>query len=132
MNNYDNNDLPERISPPYSGSSQPPVYDDYPSPYYRPAPQSQRDPSAGFGVASLVLGLISIFSVFFPFVPVVCSVSGIVLSIVSFQKSRQYGTEKPQTAFAGLICSIAAFIIHAASYLIFFGFFAWLSTQLPL
>ena len=126
---YDEDDLPERIPPSYSGNTEPMRSDHYRESYSHPAPGSQQDPAAGYGFACLVLGIVAVFSVFFSLISIICSVAAIVLYVISSQKSRDYGMEKPHTAIAGLVCAITALIIRAVSYLLFFGFFAWLSTQ---
>lgn len=124
---YDTFHMPERVNPDYTNkhgeSGQTPPYE-HRTPY-NPYPYNLSHPGSGNATASLIFGIIDIFFIFAPVLPVVLSVIGILLSVSAAEKSRLYGLPKPGTATAGLICSIAALVLHILLYTSFFTLAAW-------
>lgn len=77
------------------------------SPYAQPAVPVQQDgktPGKGAGVASLILGIISLALFCIPVVGLICALIGLILGIVSVSKSRKAG-KKCGAGIAGIICS---------------------------
>lgn len=78
--------------------------------------QPQKDPGHGLAIASLVLGIISLLSCCCVYLSVIVGVVGVVLAIISKNKSN---TGKMETmALAGMILSIVG-IVLAVGYIIF-------------
>ena len=81
------------------------------------APYAQ--PTNGLAVASLVLGILALFTFWFPFLGWVPVVLGLVLGIVALQ--RPYGRGM---AIVGVACSAIALIMKIGFWLLIIGLFA--------
>ncbi len=73
-------------------------------------PDSQGVPGKGAGIASLILGIISLASFCIPVFPAVVALVGMILGIVSVSKAGKAG-KKCGVGIAGLICSIIGLLI---------------------
>ncbi len=88
-------------------------------------PQSQYNPYAqpvksgeGFGVASLVLGIIALCVFVNPFVSIICGVLSLIFGLVG--RSKRISTGRPVgVATAGIVCSIVA--LSLSVFLIILG-----------
>ncbi len=77
---------------------------------YTPQPeQPVKDPGHGLAIASLVIGITSIYSCFCAYLAVILGIVGIVLAIISKSKSLTGKMEK--LALAGMILSILGVVI---------------------
>ena len=85
--------------------------------HYTPQPNvNEPDPGHGMAIASLVLGIVSILSCCCVYLSVVAGVVGVVLAILSKNKSKNNKFEG--LAIAGLICSIIGVVI-SVGYIIY-------------
>ena len=93
-------------------SYQPPQYQ---QPQYQPQypNQNPEDPGKGMGIASMVLGIIGLCTGWCWGVGAILGIIGIVLAIMSGNKSKQVGLKQNGLAIAGLVCSIIAVVCGA-------------------
>lgn len=111
MNNYPQD--PQNQQPQYPQQSyQPPQYQ---QPQYQPQypNQNPEDPGKGMGIASMVLGIIGLCTGWCWGVGAILGIIGIVLAIMSGNKSKQVGLKQNGLAIAGLVCSIIAVVCGA-------------------
>lgn len=121
MNNYpqdpQNQQNPQQYQQPQyqqylqQSYQQPP----YQQPQYQPQPQypAPEDPGRGMGIASMVLGIIGLCTGWCWGVGAVLGIVGIVLAIMSGNKSKQVGLKQNGLAITGLVCSIIAVVCGA-------------------
>lgn len=84
---------------------------------YTPQPNvNEPNPGHGLAIASLVLGIISIVSCCCVYLSVVAGVVGVVLAILSKNKSKDNKFEG--LAMAGLVCSIIGVVI-SVGYIVY-------------
>lgn len=84
---------------------------------YTPQPNvNEPDPGHGLAIASLVLGIVSLLSCCCVYLSVVAGVVGVVLAILSKNKSKENKFEG--MAMAGLVCSIIG-VVLSVGYIIF-------------
>ena len=83
-------------------------------PNQQPAPQSPDDPGKGMGIASLVLGIVGLCTGSLFGLGCVLGIVGIVLAVISGNKSSAVGLKRNGLAIAGLVCSIIAVVSGAA------------------
>ncbi len=62
-------------------------------------------PGKGLGIASMVLGILSILFWGSILLPIPCAIVGIILGTISLKKAKQVGTTNGM-AVAGIVCSI--------------------------
>ncbi|MCI5656583.1 MAG: DUF4190 domain-containing protein [Candidatus Pseudoruminococcus sp.] len=118
MNNYpqdpQNQQNPQQYQQPQypQQSYQPPQYQ---QPQYQPQypNQNPEDPGKGMGIASMVLGIIGLCTGWCWGVGAILGIIGIVLAIMSGNKSKQVGLKQNGLAIAGLVCSIIAVVCGA-------------------
>lgn len=85
--------------------------------HYTPQPNvNEPNPGHGLAIASLVLGIISIVSCCCVYLSVVAGVVGVVLAILSKNKSKDNKFEG--LAMAGLVCSIIGVVI-SVGYIVY-------------
>lgn len=100
MNNYPQDPQNQQNPQQY----QQPQYQQYPAP---------EDPGRGMGIASMVLGIIGLCTGWCWGVGAVLGIVGIVLAIMSGNKSKQVGLKQNGLAITGLVCSIIAVVCGA-------------------
>ncbi len=88
-----------------------------PPPYYQ---QNQPVPGAGFGIASLILGLISLLFFCFVFISVPCAIAGIALGAVSLVKAKAVGM-RSGTAIGGIVISAVTLFLVVLIYSLIFA-----------
>ena len=89
---------------------QAPVAPVAPAPGYIPAPvygAPASVPGKGLGIASMVLGILSLVLFCFLYVSIPCALIGVALGGVGLKKAKDVGA-KNGMAVAGLVCSIIA------------------------
>ena len=67
----------------------------------------QKNPGQGLGIASMVLGIVSLI---IPFLGTACAIVGLILGVLSKKKSDAVGMPSGM-AVAGIVCSIIALAI---------------------
>ncbi len=72
--------------------------------------ESEGTPGKGAGIASLILGIISLALFCIPVFPAIVALVGMIFGIVSISKSGKAG-KKSGLGIAGLICSIIGIVI---------------------
>ncbi len=72
-------------------------------------------PGKGFGIASMVLGIVSLVLFCVVYVAIPCAIVGIVLGAVSILKAKKVGASCGM-GIAGLVCSIIALAILVAIF----------------
>lgn len=75
-----------------------------------PAPE---DPGKGMGIASLVLGIAGLCTGWGYGVGCILGIIGIVLAVMSGNKSKEVGLKQSSLAIAGLVLSIIAVVLGA-------------------
>ena len=85
------------------------------NPYQRYNGYYQQDPSRGFGIASMVLGIISLLC-FCSFVNVLPAILSIVFGIISLSKRKNNGF-----AIAGIICAAVSIVLLVITMILFAG-----------
>ncbi len=75
--------------------------------------QRPNDPGKGTGAASLVLGIIGLCTGWLYGVGCVLGIIGVVLAVVSGNKSSAVGLNRNGIAIGGLVCSIIAIVSGA-------------------
>lgn len=100
-------------------------YQPYPSqPAYNAAPAPKASvPGKGLGIASLILGIISIVTLCLAYtsVPLICGILSFIFSLVGKSQSKKAGASNG-CAVAGLILSIICIAIHLlALFLVIIG-----------
>ena len=83
----------------------------FPNPVFE-QPISGKNIGKGAGIASLVLGIVSLALFCFPVVALLCSIVGLIFGIISVVKSGKAG-KKCGVGIAGLICSGIGLIFGA-------------------
>ena len=84
---------------------QQPVYQ---SPAFsQPVPHMTEMPGKGMGVASLVLGIVSLVMFCIWYLSLPCGIVGLILGVVSMNKAKSVGMRNG-TAVGGLVCSCIA------------------------
>jgi hypothetical protein len=83
--------------------------------YVPVVPLAQPDPGSGLAIAGMILGIIGLVFFWFPacLVGWPCALIGLVLSAVGMRSRTRRGL-----AIAGLVCSIAAFGLWIAVFVI--------------
>jgi hypothetical protein len=81
------------------------------------APYAQ--PSNGLAIASMVLGIIALFTFWIPFIGWVPTLLGLVLGLVGLQQAQGRGM-----AVAGIVCSGLAMMVKVWFWLVLIGIFA--------
>ncbi len=121
MNNYPQDPQNQQNPQQY----QQPQYQQYPQqsyqqpPYQQPQYQQQpqyptpEDPGRGMGIASMVIGIIGLCTGWCWGLGAILGVVGIVLAVISGNKSKQAGLNQSGFALAGLICSIISVVLGA-------------------
>ncbi len=105
--------------PTYQQPVQQPVYQQpgYPQqPVYAAKPSV---PGKGLGIASMVVGIVSLALFCTGWVAIICAIVGVALGGIGLYKAKQAGM-KNGMAVAGLVCSVIALAILLA-YIIFFA-----------
>jgi len=111
---------PTPVQPGY----QPPVYQQPIQPVYQPPiyqqlyPVVPAVPGKGQGIASLVLGIISLVLLISIDVSFICAIVGIILGSVAISKAKSVGM-KNGFAVAGLTCSIIAVCLMIIIFVLF-------------
>ena len=75
--------------------------------------QRPNDPGKGTGAASLVLGIVGLCTGWLYGVGCVLGIIGVVLAVVSGNKSSAVGLNRNGLAIGGLVCSIIAIVSGA-------------------
>ena len=75
--------------------------------------QRPNDPGKGTGAASLVLGIVGLCTGWLYGVGCVLGIIGVVLAVVSGNKSSTVGLNRNGLAIGGLVCSIIAIVSGA-------------------
>lgn len=98
------------------------------APYGQPMYQQPPVPGKGFGIAGMVLGIVSLVFVclFYP-VSFVLAIVGAVLSVISSSKAKAAGM-KNGMAVAGLVCSLVSLAFALIVVIIFAGEIAFLAS----
>ncbi len=78
--------------------------------YGTPTPATGVVPGKGLGIASMVVGIISLALFCIWFIAIPCAIVGAVLGGVAYNKAKQAGT-KNKMANAGIVCSAIALAI---------------------
>ncbi len=88
---------------------QPPVYQQpvYQQPVYQQPYKRPPVPGNGLGIASMVVGIVSLALFCTGWLAIICSIVGIALGAISINKAKQAGM-KNGMAVAGLVCSIVS------------------------
>ncbi len=96
---------PQQAAPqaPVYAQPQQPVYAAPQVPYGNPYAQPSV-PGKGLGIASMVLGIISLVMLCFPSVSLICAIIGVALGGVGIAKAKAVGMSNGM-AVAGLVCS---------------------------
>jgi hypothetical protein len=109
----------------------PPAYN--PAPAYVPAPvfsAPTKNPGIGFGVASLILGIISLILFCFWYVSVPCALIGLILAAVGKKSSSDAGMSNG-LAVGGLVCSIIALGLLAFFWIFAVdAYYSWVNSLL--
>lgn len=97
----------------YNQNFDPNYNQNFNQPYYNGNSQKPYDPGKGFAIGSLICGIVSL-ALFWMFgIAVIPGVIGIVLSVISGNKSYAVGLSRNGMATAGLVCSIIGCAINA-------------------
>ncbi len=76
-------------------------------------PQPSQDPGKGMGIASLVLGIVGLCTGNLYGLGCVLGIVGIVLAVMSGNKSSSAGLQRNGLAIAGLVLSILSVVVGA-------------------
>lgn len=76
-------------------------------------PQAPFDPGKGMGIASMILGIVGLCTGWLYGVGAILGIVGIVLAVMSRNKSKSVGLPQSGLAVAGLVCSIIAVVSGA-------------------
>lgn len=80
----------------------------YQSPAFsQPVPRMTEMPGKGMGVASLVLGIVSLVMFCIWYLSLPCGIVGLILGVVSMNKAKAVGMRNG-TAVGGMVCSCIA------------------------
>lgn len=95
---------------------QQPVYQQpvAPQPVYQVAPVI---PGKGMGIAGMVLGIVGLVFVCFFYIGLPCSIIGLILSVLSFNKAKAVGQQNSM-ATAGIVCSCISLGINVISLIL--------------
>ena len=93
--------------PVYQAPAQPqqPVYQQ--PVYQQPVYQQPPVPGKGMGIASMVVGIVSLVFLCIWYIAIPCAIIGVILGGISASKAKQVG-RKNGTATAGIVCSCIA------------------------
>ncbi len=88
---------------------QQPMYQQPQQPMYQPPmyPQQPAVPGKGLGVASMVVGIISLVLFCIWYIAIPCAIVGVILGGVALSKAKEVGM-KNSLAVAGIACSCVA------------------------
>ena len=100
----ENNQAQPQPQPPTQPGA--PVYNPAPYPYVAPI----NVPGKGLGVASMVLGIISLVLFCFWFISIPCALISLILGIVGLSKAKSAGMNNGM-AVAGIVCSAIALVL---------------------
>ena len=120
------------VQPAYQQPTQPvyqqPVYQQPVQPVYQQPVATPAVPGKGLGVASMVLGIVSLamFCVWYLAIP--CALVGCILGAVSLNKAKQAGM-KNGMGTAGLTCSLIALAILIIIVILGFAGLSCLESQ---
>lgn len=104
---------PYQPYPPYQ-PGQPPY-----SPYQPPVPPAQ--PGQGFGIAALILGIVSLLTCWIFFLSIPAAIVAIVLGIIAVvKKNRGFGVSGIVTGALGLIATVAILVAVADIYVYYY------------
>lgn len=114
MNNYPQ-DPQNQQNPQQYQQSQYPQQSYQQPPYQQPQPQypTPEDPGKGAGIASMILGIVGLCTGWCWGLGAILGIVGIVLAVISGNKSKQAGLNQSGLAVAGLVCSIIAVVSGA-------------------
>lgn len=99
---------------PQQSYQQPPYQQpQYQQPQYQPQYPTPEDPGKGLGIASMVIGIIGLCTGWCYGLGTILGIVGIVLAVISGNKSKEVGLKQNGLALAGLICSIIAVVAGA-------------------
>ena len=95
--------------PAYQQPMQQPAYQQpaYQQPMYQQPMQQPAVPGKGLGIASMVVGIVSLVCICFGWICIICAIVGVALGGVALNKAKQAGV-KNGMAVAGLVCSCIA------------------------
>ena len=93
------------------------------------APVPAKNPGKGLGIASMVLGIVSLVLFCWIYVSIPCALVGVILGGVGMKKSKDAGMSAGM-ATAGLVCSIISLAIVASIYIAGAAFLAELGVSL--
>ena len=103
-------------SSPYPPEGMPQTPNYYPASPYNAVPYTQPERGRGIAIASLVMGIISIFSAFIPFVGLIFPILGIVFGILG-RRSVSMRT----VAIIGLVTSIIGILLSFVMLFVYYN-----------